>query len=301
MREQRTPTGGVSRRCILRTLLAAAAASAVPITHAASDQRLRIGWAPWVDAEIVTRLAQLVLEQRVEQPVELVLEDIESVYRDLGDGSIDVMLMSWQPHTHAPLLEMVEGEAEDLGVIYKGVRLGWVVPDYVPVESLERIGDLAKDEVRRALRGAIQGIDPNSGLMRLSREALRAYGLSDYTLRSANAARLDIAIEAAVQRRDWIVATAWTPHWMFARYDLRFLEDPQGVLGEPESVHALGRAGFSEAFPEAAAFLRSFHLGLGELQKMMLAATASSPEQSVQAWTAANTDSIGQWVAAVAG
>lgn len=301
MGQQPTADGGITRRGVLRTLLAAAAATAVPITRGADAEPLRIGWAPWVDAEIVTRLAKLILERRVEQPVELVLEDIEGVYRGLADGSIDVMLMSWQPRTHAPLLESVEGGLEDLGIIYQGVRLGWVVPDYVPTDSLESIGDLAKDDVRRALRGTIQGIDPSSGVMRLSREAQRAYGLGNYTLRSANAARLDVALEAAIQRHDWIVATAWTPHWMFARHDLRFLKDPQGVLGEPESVHALGRAGFSDAFPEAAAFLRSFHLNLGELQEMMLTAIASSPEQSVQAWTDSNTDSVGQWVAAAAG
>jgi glycine betaine/proline transport system substrate-binding protein len=275
-------------------------AGAVKVVEGQSRPTLRIGLAPWADAEIVALLASWVLEQRLQQPVELVMLDLESVYQELADGQIDLMLMSWQPLTHMNLLDLVQGKSEDLGAVYRGARLGWVVPSYVPEQELRSIGDLAKPENRRRLRGVVQGIDPASGLMQLSNKAVDVYELEGYRLRSASASGLDLAIRSAVKRGEWVVATAWTPHWIFARYDLRFLDDPKGVLGATEAVHALGRIGFSTDFPAAARFLKDFRITITDLETMMLDATRSSPQGAVESWIESHSDNVGAWLASAA-
>ncbi|MDN5732444.1 MAG: hypothetical protein L0K41_07815 [Yaniella sp.] len=42
-----------------------------------------------------------------------------------------------------------------------------------------------------------------------------------------------------------IVVTRRTPFWTTSNYDVRELEDPDGIYGEPEGLHTVGRDGFS--------------------------------------------------------
>src|SRR3546814_9098656 len=98
-------------------------------------------------------------------------------------------------------------------------------------------------------------IDPGAGLMRLSKDAVEEYGLDDYELVSASGAAMTAALERAVKRKEWIVVTGWSPHWMFGAHELRYLEDPKGVLGGQEHIDVIARKGFYQDHPEVGAFL----------------------------------------------
>ena len=39
-------------------------------------------------------------------------------------------------------------------------------------------------------------------------------------------------LKKAIDKKEWIVVTGWTPHWMFDRFRLRVLEDSRNVYGE---------------------------------------------------------------------
>jgi glycine betaine/proline transport system substrate-binding protein len=132
--------------------------------------------------------------------------------------------------------------------------------------------------------------------MQASETVLTEYGLDDYTLLSASDAAMTAAIDRAVRRDEWIVATAWNPHWMFASWDLRYLEDPKGVLGGGEEVHGIDRAGFEEDYPQAAAFLFNYKLDLAELETIMLEATKTSSEEAAAAYLEAHPELIDEWV-----
>jgi hypothetical protein len=134
--------------------------------------------------------------------------------------------------------------------------------------------------VAKQLGGKIQGIDPGAGLMQASEKAIKTYGL-DYELVSASDAGMLAAVERAERRKEWIVATSWSPHWMFSKYQLRYLKDPKGALGGLETVNAVGRKGFYQELPEAYAFLSRFNIELPDLESIMFAAQASSVEQAV--------------------
>ncbi len=165
------------------------------------------------------------------------------------------MLMSWQPLTHKPYLDKVRQDVVDLGPMYTRAKLGWVVPSYIRNPSLRAFEDLKKPEVKQKLGSKIPGIDPGAGLMQASEKALKDYGLTDYQLISASDAAMLSGVERAERRKDWIVATAWSPHWMFAKSELRYLDDPKGSLGGLESVNKLVRKGFYQEQPEAYEFL----------------------------------------------
>jgi glycine betaine/proline transport system substrate-binding protein len=270
---------------------------AVGGAHAADKPTLRIGWTAWSDAEAVSRLAAEILESRLNQPVELVLLDIGIQYQGLADGEIDAMLMAWLPLTHKPYMDKVRDRVVDLGPLYSGARLGWVVPDYIPANQLNSIEDLRDSAVARRLGRQIYGIDPGAGLMQASERALEDYGLERYRLVSSSGAGMTAALARAIKRKKWIVVTGWSPHWMFSRWKLRYLEDPRQSLGGGERVHALVRQGFDNDFPAVVSdFLSRMYLPLGELETLMDEANDSSYEQAVKDYIANHQRRIEYWV-----
>ncbi|PXW99325.1 glycine betaine/proline transport system substrate-binding protein [Sphaerotilus hippei] len=264
----------------------------------AQAKPLRIGWTSWSDAEAVTQIAKQILEQKLAQKVELVMTDIALQYAGLQRGQIDVMLMAWLPGTHKAYWEKVSADVEDLGPLYTNAKLGWAVPDEIPVSLLKTIDDLNKPEVKEKLGGRIQGIDAGAGLMKLSEAAIKTYGL-DYKLQSASDAAMVVALDRAVQRKQWIVVTTWSPHWMFSQYKLRYLEDPKQALGGAESIHAVGRKGFSADFPKAAAFIRNLKISLADLEGVMLKAKDSSAAKEAAAYISSHPETVTKWLSAV--
>jgi glycine betaine/proline transport system substrate-binding protein len=275
---------------IIATLTLAAGANAM------AQEPIKIGWTAWSDAEFVTKLAARVIEDRYGREVELMQTDIAPQYQGLATGSIDVMLMSWQPDTHADYIERVGADTVNLGLLYTKARLGWAVPNYIPESEVTSIADLAKPAVREQLDGTITGIDPGAGLTRLSRQAIEDYGLDGYELQISSGAGMTAALQRAVRRDEWIVVTGWSPHWMFGAFDLRYLEDPEGVLGSFERVHAVARMGFYQDDVEVASFLSRMQIPIADLQAAMYEAQETSYEEAVTNYIAGNEARIDYWV-----
>jgi len=282
-------------KTMLNLLLAGALALALG-NAAAADKTVKIGWTAWSDAEFVTRLAKRILEDRMGYEVELLQTDIAPQYQGLATGSLDLMLMSWQPGTHVDYLEKVGGDVVPLSILYTHARLGWAVPDYIPKDMVGSIEDLKQDEVQEKLDGTITGIDPGAGLTRLSKQAVEEYGLEGYELQISSGAGMTAALERAVRRDDWIVVTAWSPHWMFGAYDLRYLDDPKGVLGSFERVVALARKGFYQDDIDAASFISRMQIPIDDLQAAMYDAQETSYEEAVTTYIENNSDRVDYWV-----
>jgi glycine betaine/proline transport system substrate-binding protein len=269
----------------------------IATAHAADRPPLRIGWTAWSDAEAVTRLAADILESRLDQPVELVLLDIGIQYQGVANGDIDAMLMAWLPLTHKPYMDKVGDQVVNLGPLYTRARLGWVVPDYIPRDQLNSITDLEDRKLARKLKNRIHGIDPGAGLMQASEQAILDYGLDRYRLVSSSGAGMTAALSRAIKRKEWIVVTGWSPHWMFSRWELRYLEDPRKSLGGRERIHALVRRGFYQDFPvEVTEFLSRMYLPLDELEALMNQATDTSYEQAVQEYIETHPQRVDYWV-----
>lgn len=287
---------GVLNR-IAQAATAAAVATGLLVGGAvAADKTVKIGWTAWSDAEAVTKLAAKLIEERLGTKVELVMADIGIQYQGLSAGKLDAMLMSWQPLTHKPYLDKVGKDLVDLGPIYTRAKLGWAVPDYIPASELSSIEDLKKPEVAKKLGAKIQGIDPGAGLMQASEKAIKDYELKGYQLVSASDAGMLAALDRAVKRDEWIVVTTWSPHWMFANWKLRYLDDPKAMLGGLESVNALTRKGFYQDHPEVYEFLNRMVIPIGDLEAMMYEAKQTSYEKAVDAYIKNNAARVDYWV-----
>ncbi|AUB78770.1 glycine betaine ABC transporter substrate-binding protein [Spiribacter aquaticus] len=262
----------------------------------AQDDTIEIGWTAWSDAEFVTKLASRLINENTDHTVELVQTDIAPQYQGIETGDIDAMMMAWLPATHEDYYEEIASNVENLGVLYNGARLGWVVPDYIPESQLSSLSDLSNESVRDKLDGRITGIDPGAGLTQLSESAIEEYELDGYNLQTSSGAGMTAALDRATNREEWVVVTGWSPHWKFGAYDLRYLEDPQGVLGGPERVHVLARAGFDADYPQISQVLTRMYLSLDELQGYMFEARESSYDEAISQFIDENPDQVNYWL-----
>lgn len=279
------------------TLAASFALGTATVAAAQETKPVKIGWAAWSDAEFVTKLAAKLIEDKLGQKVELVQTDVAPLYQGVSRGDIDFMMMAWLPQTHADYYARVKNKVETLGTVYDGAKLGWVVPKYIPESEIGSIEDLKKPEVQKKLSGTVQGIDPGAGLTRLSQEALKSYELKDYKLQISSEAGMLTSVDRAYRGEKWFVATSWSPHWMFGKYELRYLKDPKNALGEAEHVDVLARKEFKTDNPKVAEFMTRMKLPIADLEAAMFDAQETSYEKAVEKYISEHPDQIKSWLA----
>lgn len=258
---------------------------------------VKIGWAAWSDAEFVTKLAAKLIKDELGQEVDLVQTDVALLYQGVGRGDLDAMMMAWLPETHADYFAKVKDKVTTLGTVYDGAKLGWVVPKYIPEDAIASIEDLKKDDVKQKLRGRIEGIDPGAGLTRLSEKAVKEYALDGYKLQISSEAGMLTTVDRAIRKEDWFVATSWSPHWMFGKYELRYIDDPKGALGKAEHVNVLAQKDFEKDNPEVAGFLSRMKLPIGDLEAAMFSAQEASYDEAVDKYIADHPEQIKAWLA----
>lgn len=258
---------------------------------AAERQVVRIGYVSWAEGIAMTHLITVLLEDRFGYDVELTLADPAPIFTSLANREIDLFLDAWLPQTHGTHMAEYGDQLVDLGPNFEGARIGLVVPAYVDLDTIPELGDNAA-----GVDGAITGIDSGAGIMEATRRAIEAYDL-DTTLVSSSGAAMTASLRDAIQSERAIVVTGWQPHWMFARWDLKFLEDPEQVYGTAESIHTLARRGLGRDMPELVNFLRSFRLTDQQIGSLMYRMRqTSSQQEAAAAWIDEHAELVASWL-----
>ena len=86
---------------------------------------------------------------------------------------------------------------------------------------------------------------------------------------------------------------------MFAKWKLRFLDDPKGVYGAAETVNSIGSKGLEAKAPEVAAFLKKFQwASKDEIGEVMLAIQeGAKPDAAAKDWVAKHPERVAEWLA----
>ena len=134
--------------------------------------------------------------------------------------------------------------------------------------------------------------------MRLSKETLQAYYLEGYDLLASSGAGMTAALSRAVRRKKWIVVTGWTPHWKFARWDLKYLDDPKNIYGGEEAIHTIARKGLKEDMPEVYAFLDNFKWSPDDMAELMVwnQEEDADPYENAKRWISENPEKVQEWL-----
>ncbi|NHM25573.1 glycine/betaine ABC transporter [Desulfofundulus sp. TPOSR] len=151
--------------------------------------------------------------------------------------------------------------------------------------------------VKEKFNGEIIGIEPGAGIMKATEKAIKEYSL-DYTLKDSSSAAMVAALKSAIESKKWIVVTGWTPHWMFARWDLKYLEDPKGVYGGEEHIATIARKGLQKDAPAAYQMLDAFYWQPSDMEAVMLDINVNKmdPDEAAQKWIRENEDKVKKWI-----
>lgn len=198
----------------------------------------------WARSTAITHVAAEILD-RLGHDVSILSVANAAMWSSVANRDADALLAAWLPATHSAYYG-VNGEFSDdvvnLGPNYTGAKLGLVVPSYVTIDS---IAELAANIDQ--FDGQIIGIDPGAGMMQQTEAAIEnnVSGIGDFELVEGSGATMTAALDSAIDNEEWIVVTGWQPHWMFGRWDLKILTDPDGIFGDEETINTI----ISETLP----------------------------------------------------
>ncbi|OZU87605.1 glycine/betaine ABC transporter [Virgibacillus indicus] len=150
------------------------------------------------------------------------------------------------------------------------------------------------------LEYTITGIEPGAGAMGLAQTTLEEYeNLEGWEVLESSTAGMMTELGEAINNEEPIIVVGWNPHYMFAEYDLKYLEDPKGTFGEEENINTITRMGLEEDMPSAYEILDRFNWEVEDMEGIMLEAQDVSMEEAASAWVEDNQDKVNEWTEGV--
>ncbi len=261
-------------------------------TEEATTKEATIGYVLW-DGEIAsTNVMKLVLEE-AGYDVEIIAVDAGALYQGLADSQFDFTTSAWLPQTQKNYWETYGEDIDSVAVNLEDCRIGLVVPAYVTIDSIEEL-----NANKEQFNGEIIGIDPGAGIMSTTETAIEEYGL-DYELIASSSAGMAADLKSSIDDEEWTVVTLWSPHWTFNSFDLKYLEDPNGIFGEADHVETLARVGLLEDDPELYEIIGRFQWTHDDIQSVMSdLVSGMSEEEAAQKWVDANPEKVNEWIGA---
>ncbi|OEV05714.1 ABC transporter permease/substrate binding protein [Streptomyces oceani] len=248
-----------------------------------AGKTVNIGYFPWDEAIATTYLWQNILADRGYKPQVKQL-DPGPLYTAMAQGQMDFQTDSWLPTTHEQYWDKYQDRLTDVGSWYGPTSLELSVPKYVKgIDSLE---DLKGKSDK--FGGKITGIESSAGEMKILKQVLKDYDLDqEYEVVSSSTSSMLSAVDKAVKQKEPIVATTWSPHWVYNKYPMKKLKDPKDSWGEGDDIHITAKKDFEKDFPELYRWLKDFRMSeedLGSLEAAIQDGGKGNEKESARKW-----------------
>lgn len=257
-----------------------------------ATETITIGYVNWAECVAASNIWKNILEDQG-YDVKLTQLDVAPLYVGLSTGDVDIFLDAWLPATDAEYWAKYQDDIYDAGIWYEApAKIGLTVPSYVTIESIEEF-----EEAGNLFDNQIVGIDPGAGSMLVTQEAMEHYGLDSVTLVQGSETAMMAALDKAYDDGEWIAITGWSPHWMFAAYELKYLEDPDGAFGVEEEIHTLMNKDFALENPDLTTMLETFSMNddeIGSVEKLINDGMDAS--EAAKQWILDNQTSVSTWL-----
>ncbi|VHB63640.1 glycine betaine transport system permease [Streptococcus pyogenes] len=272
-------------------LIAALGRGIMAMTSGMADkgETVNIAYVQW-DSEVAS--THVIAEVLKNEGYHVTLTPLDNavMWQTVANGNADFSTSAWLPVTHGQQYQKYKSKLDDLGPNLKGTKLGLAVPKYMTdVNSIE---DLSKKADQK-----ITGIEPGAGIMAAAQKTLKEYhNLSSWELVAASTGAMTTSLDQAIKKKDPIVVTAWSPHWMFAKYDLKYLKDPKETFGSTENINTIARKGLKKDLPNVYKIIDKFHWTQKDMEAVMLDINKGmSPEAAAKKWVEANQSKVSSW------
>jgi len=252
------------------------------------DKKVNLSYVEW-DTEVASTNVIAEVLRNIGYSVEITPLDNAVMWQAVSTGKSDGMVAAWLPSTHHAQYEKYGKDLVDLGPNLVGAKIGLVVPDYMTVKS---IADLKTEADKK-----IVGIEPGAGVVAKGEEAVKAYpNLQNWKIMTSSSGAMVTALGQAIKAKKDIIITGWSPHWMFATYKLKYLEDPQGIFGGEEEIHTMVRKNLKTDKPDAYKVLDQFKWSVNDIESVMLdISKGMKPQEAAKKWIAAHPDQVAEW------
>jgi len=251
-------------------------------------EKVNLAYVEW-DSEVAS--TNVVAEALKEMGYDVTITPLDNavMWKSVANGEADAMVSAWLPTTHAALYEEYKDKLVDLGPNLEGVKTGLVVPSYMDADSIEDLSDQAKK--------TITGIEPGAGIMTATEKTMQEYSnLSGWNLSSSSTGAMTTALDQAIKNKEDIIVTGWSPHWMFSKYDLKYLKDSKGTMGGKEAIHTITRKNLDKDLPEVNKVLDNFNWTQKDMEEVMLKINeGSSPEAAAKEWIKNHQKEVESW------
>ena len=144
----------------------------------------------------------------------------------------------------------------------------------------------------------ITGLEPGAGQTELNNQAIEEYeSLAGWEQQTSSTGAMLTALDTAIQNEEPIIITAWSPHYKFAKWDIKYLEDPKGIFGEEIYAATLTRLGFEEDHPAALEVIKNFYWDIDKIEETLLRSQEEELERDVLAekWVEENEETVAEW------
>lgn len=243
----------------------------------------------WAEGVAMTYVAKAVLE---EMGYQLVIQRAtpDMILASMNNGDTDLYMDVWLPLTHGSKIAKFPNLV-DIGTSYAHARNGLVVPDYVPINSIEEL----KTHVDQ-FNHQIMGIEKGAGITAAVDRTLKDYDLNYLQVNSSTVAMIT-ELQNAIKEKRWIVVAAWQPHWMFGKMKLKFLEDPRESLGTSEQIKIFTRKQFPTEQPELTRFFSQVHFDVATMANLLMKMEESKDKESTaKQWVSEHRSLVNSWL-----
>ncbi|WP_315053649.1 glycine betaine ABC transporter substrate-binding protein [Chryseobacterium indoltheticum] len=243
----------------------------------------------WAEDVAMTHVVKAILDEKGYHVV-IQKASTDMILASMNNEDTDLFLGVWLPYTHANKIAKFP-ELINLGTNYDNGKIGLVVPDYVPINSIE---ELPKYEEK--FKNRIIGIEKGAGLTSATDRAIVDYKLNYRQINSSTIAMIT-ELQNAIKRKEWIAAAAWQPHWMFGKMKLKFLEDPKKTFGEAEKIKTYSRKSFGEDHPELIKFFSKMYFDDQTMTDLLTKMEISKDkEATARQWVKAHPTLVNSWL-----
>jgi glycine betaine/proline transport system substrate-binding protein len=282
---------------LLIVLLGFGVFAAVPQVKAADDT-VNFGYVQWPGVTVKTHVAAKIANY-LGYETEMTAAPETVIFKSLENKDLDIFLGNW-----LPTMEKTFNEYQKKGVIHnvrvnlEDVVYKTAVPEYVYEAGVKSMADLKEHADKFGSK--IYGLEPGNAGNLVIQDAIKNnnYDLKDWTLQSSSTAGMLSAVKRAVNSEKWIAFNGWKPHYMNLMFDIKYLDDPEGIWGESDSVYTVARKGYQNVNSNFYKFLEQFTV-TAPIQNKWIDEYQNKdrdPEEIAEEWIANNLDIVNQWV-----